>query len=284
MNILVTGSTGFLGKNLCFFLKKNKYTVIETTKNINEKNKFYLRLGENIDIKNNLHILNNADVIIHCAFDFTPNTYDDHYKINIVGSKKIFELSKKFNIKIIHISSISAFKNATSIYGKVKYNIENLALNFNAINIRPGLIYGQNAKGMFGKIEKLVNFFPILPLINFGNQIIFPCKIEILIILINKLITLKDEKKITITAASENKIYFKDLIKIIAEKQNKKIYLIPFPSLIIYFFLNFNNYLNLFKGIKKDNLTSILNINKNPDFMTLRKINIEFPNFNKDYK
>ena len=69
-------------------------------------------------------------------------------------------------------------------------------------------------------------------------------------------------KKITITAASEDKIYFKDLIKIIAKKQNKNI----FNSFSIFnylFFLNFNDYLNLFKGIKKDNLTSILNIDKN---------------------
>ena len=284
MNILITGSSGFLGANLCVFLKKNNHTIIETTKNINEKNKFYLRLGEDINTIHNINILKNTQVIIHCAFDFTPNTYNDHYKTNITGSKKIFEISKKFNIKIIYISSISAFKNAKSIYGRVKYNIENLALDFEAINIRPGLIYGQNAKGMFGRIEKLINFFPILPLINFGKQIIFPCKIEILVKLINKLITLKYEKKITITAASEDKIYFKDLIEIIAKKQNKKIYLIPFPSLIIYFFLNFNDYLNLFKGIKKDNLTSILNIDKNPDFTTLRKLNIEFPKFEEDYK
>ena len=39
--------TVFLEQTFVFL--KNNHTIIETTKNINEKNKFYLRLGEDVN-------------------------------------------------------------------------------------------------------------------------------------------------------------------------------------------------------------------------------------------
>ena len=284
MKLLITGSNGFLGSYICKSLRDKKIDIIESSKDIDDKKKFFLNLGQNIKTNRNLIILKKIDVIIHCAFNFNCNNYEEHLKININGCRDLFDLAQKNNIKIIYISSISSFAKARSLYGKIKYQIEELAKKNNAIIVRPGLIYSKNSKGIFGTIEKLINVFPIVPLINFGNQGIFTCKIEVLSKLIEKLIMMKNKKYILITAASENKISFKSMIKIIAKKRNKKIILIPFPSIVIYFLLHINSMVKIIKNIKKDNLTSILNNNNKPDFKELNKLQIKFPEFKNDYK
>ena len=56
-------------------------------------------------------------------------------------AQNIFLLAKKYNAKIIYISSQSANSKSYSNYGKIKHELEGIASYFNASIIRPGLIY-----------------------------------------------------------------------------------------------------------------------------------------------
>ena len=79
---------------------------------------------------------------------------------------KIFELAKLFNIKIIYISSISAFERSVALYGKIKFEIEDLAKQYQATILRPGLIYGISSQSIFGVIEKAILKFIYALLLN----------------------------------------------------------------------------------------------------------------------
>ena len=48
--------------------------------------------------------------------------------------------------KIVNISTISAFRNSKSIYGRTKFKIEEDSKKYNVINLRPGLFFGSNSK------------------------------------------------------------------------------------------------------------------------------------------
>ena len=86
-------------------------------------------------------------MLIHCAYDFKLTNWKDIFYTNVVGSFKLFKLASEYRVKkIINISTMSAFKNAKSKYGKAKYLIEQKSKHYNVINIRCGLFNDKNSK------------------------------------------------------------------------------------------------------------------------------------------
>ena len=117
MKILVTGSSGFIGRNLTFLLKENGYEVL--TYDIDNIEK---ELISDIDA---------CDFIIHLAGVNRPLNNEEFYNVNTNLTVKIVDLIKKSNksIPIIFASSIQA--ELDNDYGKSKLLAENYLLNSN---------------------------------------------------------------------------------------------------------------------------------------------------------
>tara|TARA_B100000029_G_scaffold486111_1_gene540150 strand:- start:1182 stop:2030 length:849 start_codon:yes stop_codon:yes gene_type:complete len=281
MNYLITGASGFLGKNLVNFLEKKGSKVYKCGRDYNIGNQIYFDLEKEIKIEKK--ILEKVDILIHCAYSFDASSMKRSKKINVDGSEKLFELASRYKIKIIYISSISAFEGCRSVHGKVKLEIEKLANKYNGIILRPGLIYSKKVQGaMFGSLINLVKRIPIIPLIDNGKQILYMCELETL----TKLIFILSKKNIgenIIVAANKQPIMFKKIIKIIILKYNLKRILLPFPSIIILSFLKIFETLNINIRLQSDSLVSILNPNQNPLISDLDKFEIIFPVFEKDF-
>ena len=96
MNIALTGSGGFLGRNILNELKRNKLIT-----NI-------YKLSNDLDIKFFLDDLNlkNFDYVVNCAASLNPKS-DFEKKLNVFLPKKIQETLKnnKKKTKLIQISS-----------------------------------------------------------------------------------------------------------------------------------------------------------------------------------
>ena len=107
MNVLVTGSNGFIAKNLIIRLKSLKYNIIK----FNKKNNYYQL--ENKILK--------SDIIFHLAGENRSNNKKDFVKNNYDLSKTISEIiiEKKLKKKIIFSSSTQVIKNK-NIYAKTK--------------------------------------------------------------------------------------------------------------------------------------------------------------------
>lgn len=118
MKILVTGSSGFIGKNLISHLSKKKSLIIAASHvKQKKKNKNIINLKLN---KANLNKLNNIDVVIHCAAS-TPPKYSqtECFENNKVLDDMILSFIKKKKIeKVIYLSSMS-------VYGKIKNKVVN---------------------------------------------------------------------------------------------------------------------------------------------------------------
>ena len=115
MNILVTGSNGFIGKHMCLHLKRHGFNV----------------LGYDIDSKESclVNYIAQADFIVHLAGINRPFTTDEFYDGNTNFTKKVVDLVKesKRNIPIIMSSSIQA--ELDNDYGKSKKMGEDYLLN-----------------------------------------------------------------------------------------------------------------------------------------------------------
>ena len=106
MNVLVTGSKGFISKNLIFRLKKKKIKVLE----FNKGNSIY-ELEEKVI---------NSDIIFHLAGENRSTKKESFFKNNLILSEQISNIiqKRKLNKKIIFSSTTQVNKN--NIYGKTK--------------------------------------------------------------------------------------------------------------------------------------------------------------------
>ena len=131
MNILVTGSNGFIGKHMCLHLNRHGFTV------------FPFDLDKNDDDLRNY--ISQADFIVHLAGINRPLTTEEFYNGNTNFTKKVVDLVKesKRNIPIIMSSSIQAALD--NDYGKSKKMGEDYLLS-------SGLpVYVYRLANVFGK-------------------------------------------------------------------------------------------------------------------------------------
>ena len=99
MNILITGASGFLGKEVVKLLHENKYKLSFLVRNKNKKkNYFYCNLKNQNNIKKILNKIN-PDVIINLAAEvnFIKRTRD-MYKVNAYAPYEIAKFCKKRQI------------------------------------------------------------------------------------------------------------------------------------------------------------------------------------------
>ena len=170
MFILVTGANGQLGKSI-------KSLVEQQTKS----HSFVFVTREQLDLSSPSSIQNyfethKFDLIINCAaytaVDRAENYQEEADMINHIAVKKIAEIAKSNNIKLIHISTDFVFDglkhkpyfesdacSPLNIYGKTKLEGENAILSimkFNAIIIRTSWVYSEYGNNFVDTILKLI--------------------------------------------------------------------------------------------------------------------------------
>ncbi len=163
MKILITGSSGFLGKELVSELKNRKHDVFE----------YSIDGGKDILNKKQLkENLKNIDTVIHLAA-ILDNQNPQLWNINVNGTKNIIEECAISKVKkLILLSSTGVYGNTKmtlnetsevrpeNLYEKSKYEAEQIVLNHQEelhVNvIRSAMILGPNTywKNMFKILEK----------------------------------------------------------------------------------------------------------------------------------
>ena len=293
-NYLITGVTGFIGKNLLDKIKKEDrkiYYIYRSKKlSLNDSNIIGIKVDlENLNEINNLKkILGSINTIIHCA-----NLAHDKYpiskikKINYKATIQLAKLAKNFNIKKfiflstakINMNYNNNINNENSIssnvkydtYTKIKYKTEN-KLNkifefskVNCIILRPALVYGINVKGNLKKIENLANFNLPLPFANATEKKSF-CSIHNLIKCINSILNNK-MKSDKFLICDDDYFSFRDILIKAYKKKNKKIKLFPVKLYVFKFIFS------LIK--KKETYNSIFSRMILDNSRVKKKLNIE---------
>ena len=134
--VLVTGSNGFLGKNLIIKLKElNSYTVLEFT-----------RANTLTELKT---FLKKADYLYHLAAVNRPENDEKFNEVNVNLTKYIVDIIKKekLNVQIVFASSSQAISN--SPYGISKKKAEDILIELHETNNNMLAIF--RLPGVFGK-------------------------------------------------------------------------------------------------------------------------------------
>ena len=187
MKYVVTGGAGFIGNNIVKLLIKKGHDVdiidnLHTGKkeNLNEiidKVNFY-----QIDIRNKKDLedsIKNCDGIFHeAALTAVPESFEkpkEYHDVNVIGTRNIFEIAQKGDIRVVYASSSSIYGDSKSIpikenaekkpinpYGQTKLDDEFLAEKFSknnlsVIGLRYFNVYGIGQIGSYaGVITKFL--------------------------------------------------------------------------------------------------------------------------------
>ncbi len=279
MNFGVTGANGYVGSVMTRYLRKEGHTVYEfKRKSDSSHDPYWVPYHLSSDVRETF--LKKLDGLIHCAYDFSAASWDKIYRINVEGSCNLFKTAVRAGVKkIVFISSMSAFPNAKSMYGKAKLAIEDYASQKGFTTIRPGLVYGSKPGGMVGSLIKTINKSQFIPLIGGGKQIFYLSHEEDLFKLVIESITRNPTPSQIITAAHDQGISFKEILELLARSRNKKISFISIPWQPIFLALKSAELLGFPINFRSDSLISFLNQNPKPDFTHTRQSGISFRPF-----
>jgi len=160
MKILITGGCGFVGSNLCLFLKQKKHKITSLDNLSRKGSKYNLNLLKKekiknlkVDIQNYKRIskLNKFDLIIDCcaeaAVEISKDQIDKVIDTNLIGTINILKKAKKDKSKIIFLSSsrINPINEMNKVLNKKNLNtkiVSNKSFNENSTVFGPKTIYG----------------------------------------------------------------------------------------------------------------------------------------------
>ena len=147
--VLITGATGFLGRELCRYFDNQGYRVRALVRDLEKsavlgqcaKGGFFkCALPGDIDPA---AFEGEIAAIIHCAYANSTRDQTLAEEVNIVGSERLIQLSREHDVsRFVFISSLSAHDEAESFYGRSKLRVEGMLDPQRDLIIRPGLIAG----------------------------------------------------------------------------------------------------------------------------------------------
>jgi nucleoside-diphosphate-sugar epimerase len=284
MRCAMTGASGYVGSRIRQTLDSQGFDVVELGRSATADVPFDLERADRV------HVPSDVEVLIHCAWSLQLTEWDDIKRINIDGSKRLFQRAKKAGVKrIIFISTLSAFKGTQSKYGRSKLFVEKETLDLGGIVVRPGLIFGEGPTGgMVGSLQKLANLLPVLPMIGLGRQPLHWCHEDDLGRLIVTLLKKQSSSNAfvpwvspgVLIAAASDSWKFADVLRCLAKKQGNHIRLfIPFPPLLIWAGLRTLEKLGMRPPFRSDSLISLLNQDPCPDFAAVHRVGVTFRDF-----
>lgn len=239
MEIIISGSSGFVGQNLSKYLVDLSFIV----------NPISLR---DFSWKNNLR----GETIIHLAGKAhdTKNTSDasEYFKVNTELTKDLFDAFLESNAKnFIYFSSVKAVEdivvdvlteevlaNPKTPYGQSKLQAEEYILSKIIPNhkrvfiIRPCMIHGPGNKGNLNLLFNLVNKGIPYPLKAFHNERSF-LGIDNLNFLVKEIILDKMITSGVYNFADDEVLSTNDLVKIISSASKRKNLSIAVPKLVV---------------------------------------------------
>jgi nucleoside-diphosphate-sugar epimerase len=180
MRILVTGSTGFIGSELCSYLQNNHQVFVD--KKIEDPTSPTMILNK---ISNNLQVIlnqSNIEVVVHLAAktplknDLSPTEKQEYFNSNLVATQNLANQCVASHVKrFIFMSSVKVLGEGKDSlysieddpspiddYAKSKWQAEQFLLELGSrsdmeiVIIRAPLVYGPGVKGNFLKLIQLV--------------------------------------------------------------------------------------------------------------------------------
>ena len=230
--IVITGASGFVAKNLRKYLsEQNIHLISISRKNFKSFKNETKIISKTYDEKLLLPKIKNSDALIHLIGIGKQSIKTDYESINVQLTQKIVNLTKKAKIKkLVYTSGLGVSADSSIGYFISKFKAEKSIIDskINYTIFRPSYIVGKDdlfTKYLKKSIKKNKIVIP-----GSGNYLIQPISVVDVTKLILQSITDEKFKNKTLDLVGPEKISFKKYIQLFLQKKKTKLYHIDFED------------------------------------------------------
>lgn len=227
--IAVTGANGYVGGRILSHLRASGVDAIALVRRPDPDDRAARRyaLGEPLAPS----LLEGVEIVVHAAYDASGRG-DGVRALNVDGSLPLLDGLAERGGRALLISSLSAFRGARSLYGRAKLALEQAVLGRDGVVLRPGLVFGLGAEGMFGAMVTALSRRALAPMIGSGSQRLFVTHDEHLARLVAAIVSGELPAEGPLLAAHEVPTTLRAIAGQIADVQGRRLRAIPLaPSL-----------------------------------------------------
>jgi len=229
-------------------------------------------------------LFNGVDALVHCAYDWGARGWQDIESVNVRGSIELCHSALSSGVqRLVFISTLSAYHGCPSLYGRGKLMVEDVVRRSGGVVIRPGLVYGDASRGMFGALYRLSGL-PLLPIFDGGRQPLFLIHVDDLASVVE--VALRPDLAVApepITAAFPQPVTFQELLQFLARARGKRLLCVPVPSRLALTGLRLLEAIGLPLPFKSDSLVSLLDASATVDFSGLDRLDVPMRDWRKEF-
>jgi nucleoside-diphosphate-sugar epimerase len=272
--IAVTGANGYVGGRILSHLRSGGIEAIALVRRPDpgdERARRYA-LGEQLDRS----LLDGIETVVHAAYDVSAQGADIR-TVNVSGSLPLLDGLAERGGRLLLISSLSAFRGCRSQYGHAKLELERAVLGRDGIVLRPGIVFGADAGGLFGAMVKALSGRALAPMIGGGTQRLFVTHDEHLSKLVQAVLAGEMRAERPLLAAHEAPTTLRAIAEQIACSGGRRLRVIPFPPLLVQLGLRCGEIAGVGLPFRSDSLRSLLNPIPLDQVAALAGSPLEFP-------
>jgi len=256
LNVVVSGSSGFIGSRLVAELagRGHKVLALSRSMGVASPSDQIQILNWSLDqIPPELAPLA-VDCVIHLAHDFNG---EDGARVSVRGTLNLIEACRIAGAtRQIFLSSLSAHEAATSRYGCTKYQIEQQVRTMeDVVIIRPGLVLGNG--GLYGRIKAWIKKIPLVPLPDGGHGSIYVIELQELIQKILLIVQTKETERFYNLFEHEAKT-LREIVLKEASASRRMIFIINIPTRFLLRALSALEFFKIPLPVTSDNLQGFI--------------------------
>ena len=272
--IAVTGANGYVGGRVLAQLRDQgiETVALVRTPALGDERERRYALAQPLDAS----ALEGVDTVVHAAYDLAAWGADVR-TVNCAGSLPLLDALAERGGRAILISSLAAFAGARSHYGQAKLALERAVLSRGGAVVRPGLVFGMGAGGLFGALVQAVSREPVTPLVGGGWQRLFITHDRSLCRLVAAIATGQAESDRPIFAAHAVPTTLRAIAAEIARAHGRRLLVVPVPTAIAYAGLRALERAGLRGPFRADSVRSISNPIPLDQVAALARLAVDFP-------
>jgi nucleoside-diphosphate-sugar epimerase len=227
---VITGAYGYLGSIIRSRLDSAGWATVALVRRPRPGDRAVAwRLGD----RPPADVLDQADALVHCAYDFSQRSRGDVWLVNVDGTSALLDSARHAGVpRMLVLSSMSAYVGTEQLYGQAKLAIEELTTRSGGIAIRPGLVYGPAAGGVVGVLLGFAKL-PLVPIIG-GEARQFPVLAEDLTRVVLAILEAPSWVAEVFGVAQPRAMKFRQVMAALASRQGRSCRFVQLPWPLVY--------------------------------------------------
>jgi nucleoside-diphosphate-sugar epimerase len=207
-----------------------------------------------------------VSAVVHAAWDLRLVRPSDLERVNVQGSLRLLDDARAAGVsRFVFISTISAFAEAESYYGKTKLAVEHAVTAQGGVVIRPGLVYGERPGGMFGALKTQASRAAIIPLLGNGRYAQYLVHEDDLAAAVVSGVSMKAAPPRPVTVAHPDPWPLRSLMQRLAQSQASKPRFVYLPWPLVYHGLKLAEAVGLKPSFRSDSVIGLVRHNRRPE-------------------